>query len=295
MRIELDNGYLLVRCQFGVDLLACILHIRIQFFARHSACIHFVVIRTDECYQTVVFLLQHQGLQHKRHVIDLRLYLFRIDILSARTEQHRLAATLDIQESVCIHLSQVAGTQPAVLGECLFGGLRVLVIARHRVLATYDHFTYTLLVRIEDLHLHDTRQRTSARVELATHIIRCERDERRTLGHTVTDRHRELDAIEERLHFRVHRCTADDHLTELATESLNQLFTYLRANHFVQERHLQHPTYRRLLNLWHDHLLVYLLQNQRHGKDDGRLNLRKRFQQYLRRRRTTDEPGMTTG
>ena len=102
MRIELDDGDLLIGSQFGVHLFAGILDHLFELLFGHAAGIHFVVVRTDERYQTVILLLQHQGLQDERHIIDLRLYLLGVDVLSRRTEQHRFATTFDIQESVFV-------------------------------------------------------------------------------------------------------------------------------------------------------------------------------------------------
>ena len=102
MRIELDDGNLLVCRQLRVDLLTRILHVLIQLFARQAACIHFVVVRADERHQPVILLLQHERLEHKGHVIDLRLDLLGIDILSACAQEHGLATSLDEQESVFI-------------------------------------------------------------------------------------------------------------------------------------------------------------------------------------------------
>ena len=96
--------------------------------------------------------------------------------------------------------------------------------------------------------------------------------------------------MQECLHFGVKRRAADDHLAELASESLNQLFADLRAYHFVEERHFEHPAYRRFLDLRNNHFLVYLLQNQRHRENDGRFDFCERFQQNFRAWCTSDEP-----
>ena len=101
--------------------------------------------------------------------------------------------------------------------------------------------------------------------------------------------------MQEGFHLRVQRSTADNHLAELASEGLNQLLADLGAYHFVQERHFEHPAYGRLLNLRHNHLLVYLLQNQRYREDDGRFDFRKSIQQNFRTRRTTDQPCVAAG
>ena len=96
--------------------------------------------------------------------------------------------------------------------------------------------------------------------------------------------------MQERFHFGVERSTADDHLAELATESLHELFADARADHLVKERHFQYPAYGRFLDLRNDHLLVYLLQDQRHRQDNGRFDFREGLEQDLRTRCTPDEP-----
>ena len=86
-------------------MLARILDEFLELLVGHAAGIHFVVVRADKRHKAVVLLLQYQRLQHERHVIDFRLNLFGVDILPARTEKHRFAASLDIQESVFVQHS----------------------------------------------------------------------------------------------------------------------------------------------------------------------------------------------
>ena len=194
-----------------------------------------------------------------------------------------------------IENTEVTGTEPSVFGERLLGGLGVLIITGHGVLTAYDNLSDAFGIGVEDLHFHDAFERFTAGVQFGSFAIRGKADERCTLGHTVTDRHRELDAGKKRFHFGVKRRTADDHLLELSTESLHELFPDLGADDLVEEGHFEYPADGRFLDLGHDHLLVNLLEDKRHGEDDGRLDLRKSLEEDLRRRGTSYEPGVSSG
>ena len=81
-----------------------------------------------------------------------------------------LATADSVEEAIAIKATEVTRTQPTVLRKGIFGSIGFLVIALHGILATNDYLTYAFFIRIEDLYLHDTLQRLTARTLLSLHL-----------------------------------------------------------------------------------------------------------------------------
>ena len=92
---------------------------------RNSRAVHRIVIRINKPYQLTV-LLYYDAFHYERQVVQLRFDLFRINVLSARPQDHRLATATDINTVIGVDRPQVTRTQPAVLRKNL--GSRFLVL-----------------------------------------------------------------------------------------------------------------------------------------------------------------------
>ena len=83
--------------------------------------------------------------------------------------------------------------------------------------------------------------------------------------------------MEEGLHLLVEGSTANDDLIEIATESVGYLLANLLAYLLADNRHVEQQAHAIVLYLWEHLLTDDLLDDKRHGNDDGRLNLRERL------------------
>ena len=141
-------------------------------------------------------------------VIEFVLNLLGVDILSRSTKEHGLATSFDVDILLFIQTSEVTGTHPSVFGEDSFGSFWVLIITHHDVLAFDEDLTDTGFVGVVNLHLHiHHRCTTGTSLEV---LRRITSDERRTLGHSVADREREMDVHQTFLHNGVDGSTAAD-------------------------------------------------------------------------------------
>ena len=81
--------------------------------------------------------------------------------------------------------------------------------------------------------------------------------------------------MEEGLHLLVEGSTANDDLIEIATESVGYLLANLLAYLLADNRHVEQQAHAIVLYL-REHLFANdLLDNERHGYDDGRLDATK--------------------
>ena len=98
-------------------------------------------------------------------------------------------------------------------------------------------------------------------------------DDRRTLGSAITHGVREVYTFEELLHLLVEGSTTDNDLIEASAKRVLDLLTDLLVYLTVKHRHVEQQTHAVVLYL-REHLLADdLLDNERHGNDNGRLNL----------------------
>ena len=99
-----------------------------------------IEVGVNQTYQFLI-LLHDDAFGYIRHIVQFVFYLFRVDILTARTKEHVLAASLDAYVAFGIHQGKVSGVQPAVFVEYLYGGLVVLVVTQHDIGTTADNLS----------------------------------------------------------------------------------------------------------------------------------------------------------
>ena len=100
-------------------------------------------------------LLYDDAFGNIRQVVQFVFYFFGIDILSAGTEQHVLAASLDGYIALGIHQRKVTGVQSTVCINSLTGGFFIFIVSQHDVRsAAYDFSRYVFRIRRKDFHFH---------------------------------------------------------------------------------------------------------------------------------------------
>ena len=109
-------------------------------------------------------------------------------------------------------------------------------------------------------------------------------DQRTTLRHTVSDSIWEFDLIQKIGYFLIHGGSSYDDFTETTTQSVGQLLIDLCINTIVQQRDTHGQFHRSLIELWSDHLLIDLFQNQRNRQNKVWFDFFEGFQQNFRRR-----------
>ena len=159
------------------------------------------------------------------HALDV----LRIDVLSARADDHVLQAALDIEPPVLVELAQVARAEPAVGSERFGRGFGILVIAQHD--ARRERHDLALArpgIDVLEPQL-DARRLRSGRSE--AHLRRRgPGQQRRGLGQSVTDGIGHAGLQKELLGPPVELRAADSEETQPAPEELHQLL----ARHAVQ-------------------------------------------------------------
>lgn len=73
------------------------------------------------------------------------------NILTARSYDQLLGATRETHISLVIDVAQVAGMQPTVIVQRLFGLLLIVYVAHEYMTSTYAQFTMSILILIDDL------------------------------------------------------------------------------------------------------------------------------------------------
>ena len=98
----------------------------------------------DEGVEFVAFLDDY-ALHHVRQCVELVFDLFRVDVLSARTEQHILASATNEEIARFVDHTEVACVVPSLGIECGSGGFRIFVVAEHHVGAARENFAHNAL------------------------------------------------------------------------------------------------------------------------------------------------------
>ena len=83
-------------------------------------------------------------------LFDLRLHRHRGDVLAARGDDDLLQPPPDLQEAVLVKPPEIAGPEPAVLGEGLPGLLLVPVVPHEDVPGAAGHLADPVRVRVQD-------------------------------------------------------------------------------------------------------------------------------------------------
>ena len=88
----------------------------------------------------ITFHYQNLGYQRQVHIHILN--LLGIDVLARRTQDHILAAALDIDVTLLVDSTQVTGMEPALGVDDIACGIGVLVVTQHHVVALDQQLTH---------------------------------------------------------------------------------------------------------------------------------------------------------
>ena len=190
--------------------------------------------------------------------------------------------------SILRHRAKVAGVIPAFLVNSLAGSLLVQVIPRHHICPLgYNLTSNVLRVATQNLHFHTVdglATRTTHEV-----VIVAERDERCTLGGTITHGNGKVDGEQELFYFFRQGCTTHNNLVHLATESIDDLLTDAFLDLLVHNRHLQEQVHTVVLNLGEYFLTDNLFDNQWYSDDYSGFHFGKGFRDNRRTRQSRQE------
>ena len=235
-----------------------------------------VVLELDQRDQAAV-ALDHQALADALHAVDHVLDLLRVDVFAGGAHDHVAEASADGVAALFVDAGEVAGVEPAVLREDGLRALIVLVVAHHHVRAL-DRDLAQAGLRIDvlqtDLHaVYAGPRRADVGLERAGAA-----DERRSLREAIADAVGEERAVQEGLHLRVELGAADAEEVQAAAEGLAQLDAHQQAEQ-PGRVFLQVGEELAAADGRDDAVLVHLLDDERHGQDGGRADLRERLDQ----------------
>ena len=104
----------------------------------------------------------------------------------------------------------------------------------------------------------------------------------------------EFDSLEECLYFLIESSTSNNYLIEFAAKSIDNLLTYLLAYLFRYNGHREQEAHTVVLYLGEYFLADNLLDNQRHGNDNLRLDVGESLGNDSGRRNAVEVIDMTT-
>ena len=163
--------------------------------------VYYIVIELDKSHEPSV-PFHDKGLADIFHIVDDILYFLRIYILSGRSENHVVETALDIIPALVVDRRKVIGPEPAVISEYGTRPLRVLVIAKHHIVAFRHNLTFACLrIDIDELDGHAVCG-NSRRARFSILHSRIA-DERGSLGKAIADGIREFGFLEELFHMSV--------------------------------------------------------------------------------------------
>jgi hypothetical protein len=164
------------------------------------------------------------GKTDHRQLLDVRtvfveiLDLVGIDVLAVGVDDDVLAAPDDVEVALFVEAAEVAGVEPAI-ADGVRGGLFVLPVPRHHVLAAGDDLADARVVGVGDLDL-DASQRLAHRARDGLLLGRAHRQHGRSLGQAVALEEVEAHAVEHLQHVRRQCRAAADHVANAAAELL---------------------------------------------------------------------------
>ena len=196
--------------------------------------------------------------------------LFGIDVLAVVENDQVLGPAGDVQITVLIEVTQVTGTEIAVLGEGFGSGLGVLVVTQH------DTGTLDQDLAVLDLHIHIGHGLAHGLEFIHFRIVGG--DQGRAFRQAVALVHIDAKLIKGLGDLRPQGGAANDHIGQVAAKLLQQALVQQPPGIDLQET--QHPVDAvgqhdlaavfAIGDAFH-HLLVENLRNGRHHKDDRRL------------------------
>src|SRR6476661_8280839 len=237
--VVVEDGELLDRLppvEAGVEPVDVALHERPRLRRRHHLGVgpaleadgrrprgHRVRVERDEGRRVVVAGAVDEELADERaQPLEARLDLGRRDVLAARGLEDVLLAVGDVEEAALVDAPDVAGVEPAVLGEHLGRRLGVVVVAAHDARPSDED----LAVLLRDAHL-GARQRPADRAVLVRAVVGCV-DGRagRRLGQAVALLDEQADRAEPPRDVGVERRGPADHEAHAAAETLLDLLQH---------------------------------------------------------------------
>ena len=105
-----------------------------------------LIVRID-CRRDPVILLVDQDIADQRISVEEVLDGLRGNVLAVLQDDEVLLPARQVQEALPVHISEVAGAEPAVLREALAGPLRIIIITHH------DGGTLHADLAVHDLHM----------------------------------------------------------------------------------------------------------------------------------------------
>ena len=214
-----------------------------------------------------VIALDYDALVDHRHGVELVLNLFRIDVLTIRSQQHVLASSSYEEMSVGVHRCQVACMEPSVFiyyGICC---LLVLVIALHHIDAAANQFTgYVLRVIAQNLYLHVLHGNTTASCHIV--VLMGKGDKWSSLSGTISHCDRETYADEEVLYLLVERSTTHNNLARTFAKLSQYKLANLLLDALIDDRHVHQQSCTVGLDMWEYFLSYNLVYYKRHRIED---------------------------
>ena len=219
-----------------------------------------------------VIALDYDAFVDHRHGVELVLNLFRIDVLSVRTQQHVLASSSYEEMAVRAHGCQVACMEPSVLIYYGICSLLVLVIALHDVDAAANQFAgYVFRIIAQYLHFHVLHGNTAASCHIV--VLMGKGDKRSGLCSSISHCDRETDADKEVLYLLVERSTTHNNLVRTFTKLSQYKLANLLLDALVDDWHVHQQSCAVGLDMWEYFLSYNLVYHKRHRIEDIRLNL----------------------
>ncbi len=228
-----------------VEFFDIVLHDRLQFRQRHTLKRSRVVVGVYQRDKFAV-VLHHERLCHIWHIVELLLYLFRVDILPGRPEYHALVASADIYVAIGVNRHYIAGIHPAVFVEYRCRGIIVVEVSLHHVGAFYpQHAGHIGRVGRVYAHLH-TAHGSSARTGPLL-IPRRVGNQRATFRHAVAHGIGEPYATQKSLNIFAQACSAYYEFLKAATECFFDACFNPCEKLVVHKRYVQQHLHERLV------------------------------------------------
>ena len=204
---------------------------------------------------------------------------------------HALGTAAQVEVSVHIEYSHVAGLEPAVVGEALFGLFLVLVVTEEDISALNLHLSRNL-VGVGGIDAYFATGNRLAAGALAGAEPFFVGDDGAAFGHAVAYGEGEVNLAQEGLNLGIEGGAAKDDLLETAAEGGDEPVAYLLLYGLCKQRHVHHG-----LGAVGDRLelgLVDLFHDEGHGDDYVRMNLLEGLHYDLGARHTGQEVHMGT-
>ena len=244
----------------------------------------------------LAIILDNERLEHQVHIVKFVLDLLGVDILTVRSKDHSLATTANIECTILIDSTHIAGVQPTILIKHSLSRSLVLIVTLHNLLTlNKDLASNVVLIGRIDLNLAIVSQILTTRLGLKLCWIGCYADKRSTLGHTITHSDGEANLLQECLRLLIHRSTTTYEDAYVTTECSHQLILDNRVEYGIEQRNLYSDAHRTLLEHREYLLAVYLLEYEGYSTDNLGTNALQRLDQNLRGRHLTEQGNVTSG